>query len=346
MNEQPSQAAALQAFLEQNPAILEDAAGPVTIHRAIPGAYLDRLKARSRLFCQQTDKPIADELLRQGHEVNLLPAGPCRLAVVLATKHREEVLYHLALACESLTEGGRLLLSAANTLGAGSLERRCAELMGPVESFSKHKCRVIQAVKHGAALNASLLQTWKTGGELRLNPETGLFTRPGLFSWKQPDAGSVWLAEFLPADLAGRGADLGAGLGFLSRAALAKSPGITELHLFEAERKALEAARRNLADGSRGCRLHFHWVDVTAGLDIGGLDFVLMNPPFHAGRGALPALGQAFVRAALQTLRPGGRLFLVANRHLPYEAEIQTHGGDIQTSEQAQGFKRIVARRR
>jgi 16S rRNA (guanine1207-N2)-methyltransferase len=239
-----------------------------------------------------------------------------------------------------------MLLAAANTLGAGSLERRCAELMGQVESFSKHKCRVVQAIKRTADLNTGLLRAWKAGGEMRRNPATDLYTRPGLFSWKQPDAGSTWLADFLPADLAGRGADLGAGYGFLSRAALAGSSGITELHLFEAEQKALEAARLNLAEGGRRCAMHFHWADVTTGLDIGGLDFVLMNPPFHAGRGALPALGQAFVRAAMQALRPGGRLFLVANRHLPYEAEIQSHAGDILTSEQARGFKRIVARRR
>jgi len=346
MNEQQSQAAALQAFMERNPSSVEDGQASTVIFRAVPGAYLDRIMTGSRLFCQQTDKSVADELMGQGHELNSMPAGPCRLAIVLATKHREEVLYHLALAGELLPEGGRLLLAAANTLGAGSLERRCAELMGQVDSFSKHKCRVVQAIKRMADVNTGLLEAWKAGGELRRNPDTGLYTRPGLFSWKQPDAGSVWLVDVLPADLAGRGVDLGAGYGFLSRAALARSSGITELHLFEAEQKALEAARLNLAEEAGRRAVQFHWADVTAGLAIGGLDFVLMNPPFHAGRGALPALGQAFVRAAMQALKPGGRLFLVANRHLPYEAEIQNHAGDILISEQARGFKRIVARRR
>jgi 16S rRNA (guanine1207-N2)-methyltransferase len=45
-----------------------------------------------------------------------------------------------------------------------------------------------------------------------------------------------------------------------------------------------------------------------------------MNPPFHEGRAADPALGQAFIEAAAKALRSGGRLFLVANRGLPYEA--------------------------
>jgi 16S rRNA (guanine1207-N2)-methyltransferase len=44
-----------------------------------------------------------------------------------------------------------------------------------------------------------------------------------------------------------------------------------------------------------------------------------MNPPFHAGRAAEPAIGQGMILAACRALKPGGRLYLVANRHLPYE---------------------------
>jgi 16S rRNA (guanine1207-N2)-methyltransferase len=49
------------------------------------------------------------------------------------------------------------------------------------------------------------------------------------------------------------------------------------------------------------------------------LDTVVTNPPFHAGRAADPDLGRAFIAAAAAMLKPGGQLWLVANRHLPYE---------------------------
>jgi 16S rRNA (guanine1207-N2)-methyltransferase len=265
--------------------------------------------------------------------------------VVFATKHKEEVLFHLALGAASLVEGGRLILVAANTLGASSLERRCVELMGPVEHTSKHKCRVIRAVKSAATLDEARLRAWREAGVMRRVAETGLVACPGLFSWKSLDTGSRLLADRLPANLAGRGADLGAGYGFLSREALRRAEGIGELHLFEAECKALRAAERNLADVSGGRVVQFHWSDVTAGLPVTGLDFVLMNPPFHAGRGAVTMLGQAFVREALRALKPGGRLWLVANRHLPYEAEIQAMGGVVAESEQREGYKIIQARK-
>ena len=47
-----------------------------------------------------------------------------------------------------------------------------------------------------------------------------------------------------------------------------------------------------------------------------------MNPPFHTGRAAEPALGQAFIANAARLLKPAGQLWLVANRHLPYETPL------------------------
>ena len=55
----------------------------------------------------------------------------------------------------------------------------------------------------------------------------------------------------------------------------------------------------------------------------------------HNGREADPALGQAFVRAAQRGLAPDGVLWMVANRHLPYQSvltelflTVEDAGGD------------------
>ncbi len=47
-----------------------------------------------------------------------------------------------------------------------------------------------------------------------------------------------------------------------------------------------------------------------------------MNPPFHTGRAVDPSLGRAFVQAAAAMLKPSGQLWMVANRHLPYETTL------------------------
>jgi 16S rRNA (guanine1207-N2)-methyltransferase len=50
---------------------------------------------------------------------------------------------------------------------------------------------------------------------------------------------------------------------------------------------------------------------------------VVMNPPFHTGREGDPELGRAFITAARRCLRPKGTVYMVANRHLPYETTLE-----------------------
>jgi 16S rRNA (guanine1207-N2)-methyltransferase len=142
----------------------------------------------------------------------------------------------------------------------------------------------------------------------------GLVTRPGVFSAEGADAGSALLAAALPARLPGVLADLGAGWGYLSVAALRRD-GVTAIDLIEAEAEALACARRNVTDP----RARFHWVDATRFAPGRRYDGVVCNPPFHRGRRTDPGLGAAFIAAAARMLLPSGVLWVVANRHLPYE---------------------------
>jgi 16S rRNA (guanine1207-N2)-methyltransferase len=143
----------------------------------------------------------------------------------------------------------------------------------------------------------------------------GFQTLPGIFSADGPDRGSILLAAALPQKLAGKVADLGAGWGYLA-AEILKRPGVKRLDLVEAEADALDCARINVTDP----RARFQWADATTWRPDSLLDAVVMNPPFHLGRDADPGLGAAFIRAARRMLAPDGSLWLVANRHLPYDA--------------------------
>ena len=90
----------------------------------------------------------------------------------------------------------------------------------------------------------------------------------------------------------------------------------------------------------------FHWHDVTAGLPA-RCDVIVTNPPFHAqGRADRPDIGRAFIAAAADALQAGGRLWLVANRHLPYEDALGARFASVRTVAQAQGFKVIEAIKR
>lgn len=167
----------------------------------------------------------------------------------------------------------------------------------------------------------------------------GFVTRAGVFSADGPDAGSALLAAHLPP-LAGEGADFGAGWGYLSAAVLAQ-PNVTRLHLVEDDATALDCAALNVTDP----RASLHWADVTTWRPPRLLNFVMMNPPFHQGRAAEPALGRAFIMAAVAALSPAGRLVLVANRHLPYEDTLTERFTEVSELAGDARFKCILASR-
>jgi 16S rRNA (guanine1207-N2)-methyltransferase len=70
-----------------------------------------------------------------------------------------------------------------------------------------------------------------------------------------------------------------------------------------------------------------------------------MNPPFHDGGVEDQALGRTFIRRAAEALRPGGTCWLVANRHLPYEAELKAHFRRVAPIVEAEGYKIYEAQR-
>ena len=341
---------ALDVFLTRSQCLEGLNRGRAMAFRPVMGAAIERINRFFDLTIHQGDRSLAAPFLHAGLDpLGLLPPeGSCVIAMVFGTKHREELLSHLALASDCLVEGGLLLVTVANELGADSMERRIKEALGSCEAFSKQKCRVLSVLKNSSARSDGLLASWRSLGQLRPLGETGLFSGPGIFSWKSPDPGSCLLAEFFPRDLEGRGADLGAGYGFLTQALIRRNPGVKAVSLIEVEKKAIEAARLGqLADAPKAewPSLLFDWRDVTQGTGLKNLDFVVTNPPFHQGRGASTRLGQRFIEEGLRALRPGGRFLMVANCQLPYEETLARAGGEVIRAEAKAGFKLLEARR-
>jgi 16S rRNA (guanine1207-N2)-methyltransferase len=240
-----------------------------------------------------------------------LEGGSFQLGQIVLTKHKEENFANIARGWALLGEGGTLICSGANDDGAASLEKQVGKIFGLAGSLSKYHCRVFWLTRG----NRPPPDYWI--GLTRLQPVNNgsWLSQPGIFSWDRIDDGSALLADHLPADLAGHVADFGCGWGYLGREILARAPQVTAIAMIDAEHRALEAARANVAD----LRATFHWLDLATEVAPATYDAVVCNPPFHAGRAAEPALGQNVIVAAARALKPGGRLFVVANRGLPYE---------------------------
>ena len=176
-------------------------------------------------------------------------------------------------------------------------------------------------------------------GGPRLLDEFGFWSQPGIFSWNRVDTGTALLLGALPL-LSGIGADLGCGNGILAHGILASSD-VERLHLVDIDRRAIEAARRNVDDR----RAHFAWASIRSNLPFEKLDFVVTNPPFHVAGSEDKRLGAVFIERAADLLRTGGTFWMVANRHLPYEKVLKTSFRRVAAETEGHGFKVFSAQK-
>jgi 16S rRNA (guanine1207-N2)-methyltransferase len=297
---------------------------------------------------EQGFHPAADALLAAGIPVEPEHGtGEFDLVLVLPPRQRQESRALLGRAWQRLAPGGVLVAAQRNDEGARSLQADVTLLFGTAQAASKHHCRVVVARRDAEAPAtdaAALAAAWLADDAPRAVGPAALLSRPGVFAWDHVDPGSALLIENLPSDLAGRAADLGAGIGVLSLALLSRCPGIASLDLYEAEARALALARANVDARDPDIPVGYHWHDVTRGLPA-RYDTIVSNPPFHVGREPDPGLGQAFIAAAAAALAPGGRLWLVANRQLPYEAALGAGFASVRCVVARDGYKIIEARR-
>lgn len=312
--------------------------GRITVLRAEPGAFLHLLPA-DRLACEQTFRPLHDALVAEDRPVALKVDGETSAVIVMLTRSRAETLGNVARGLAMLPPGGLLVVSGAKTEGVDGVARLLAAAIPLEGTYVKAHGRVAW-LRRPPAL-PPVVADWEVAARPSTNAD-GFVTAPGMFSPDHADPGSRQLAAALAGRLSGRVADLGAGWGWLAQAALASNPGIVELDLHEAEGLALDAARTNVTDP----RARFHWTDV-ARLAGGGpaCDWVIANPPFHQGRAADPALGAVFIAAAARILKPAGRLLMVANRQLPYEAALTAAFRHWEKLEEHGGYKLFRAER-
>ena len=282
--------------------------GPIVVYRPRIGDDLSGLSV-ARVQVATGFRPDADWFAARGHRVAEGP--PYAAAVVCLPRARDAARALIRRAMAEVTPGGPVAVDGQKTDGIDSLLKDCRAMglavTGPL-SKAHGKIFVLQAGEDLTEWDAQPRQI-----------DGGFQTVPGVFSADGPDRGSQLLAQALPDKLGARVIDLGAGWGYLSRGILARAS-VAELDVVEAEQDALECARANVDDP----RARFHWADARMFKPARPAHSVVMNPPFHAGRDADPELGLAFLRAAAGMLVPDGTLWLVANRHLPYQQPLTT----------------------
>ncbi|MDK3016980.1 class I SAM-dependent methyltransferase [Pseudodonghicola flavimaris] len=282
--------------------------GPIAVLHPRADADLAPLTlARVRIV--QPFRPDHDALAAAGWTTGWqLPEG-MRFAAVVVMLPRAKRQAQALIAEAAARSDGLVIVDGSKTDGVDSLWRALRKRLSVVGGLSKAHGRIFWF-----AADAAALADWQAPDRQQVE---GFTTAPGVFSADGIDPASRLLVDHLPAHLGAHVADLGAGWGYLS-AHLLQDARLETLDLVEADRIALTCAEANISDP----RVRFHWADARRFHADRPLDAVVMNPPFHTERSADPGLGQAFIAAAARLLSPRGQLWMVANRHLPYEAAL------------------------
>ena len=255
--------------------------------------------------------------------------------VVYAPPGTVERRYALAHGLRAVKVGGELIAMAPKDKGGLRLRGELGAFGCEVTESARRHHRIVTT---RAPTNPVGVREAIAAGGPQLAPRLGLWSQPGVFSWDRLDPGTGLLLETL-TPMAGKGADLGCGIGLIG-CELLKLAEVTSLLLIDIDARAVAAARRNIEDP----RASFEHGDVRRHAQA-DLDFVVMNPPFHDAGHEDRALGQAFIAAAATRLKSGGVCRMVANVGLPYEAVLQACFSKVTLVTQAHGYKVHEARR-
>jgi 16S rRNA (guanine1207-N2)-methyltransferase len=282
-----------------------------------------------KLVAYQTFFPVVDQLEKAGVKcVQSISQVKFNLAIISIPKSKKLAKHLIYLATKVVPEG-LIVVDGNKSNGINSIIRDLEKKMKVTNVISK---------AHGKTAWFETPADLEVYKDIPIKIEDGFETQAGVFSSDGVDPASKLLIQLLPRDLTGVGADLGGGWGYLSAKAL-ETNSIRELHFIEADFTAINLAKNNLNDN----RVKFYWCDALKWKAPKLLDFIIMNPPFHHLGRAMPTLGVDFIKVASRNLKKSGILWLVANRHLPYEDAIQRHFSSFSELSGSKKFKVIRA---
>ena len=190
-----------------------------------------------------------------------LRAGRCRrsttlfpLVLVLPPRQRDEARALLARAIARAAPGGRVLACMPNNEGAKSGEGDLARLAGPLQTLSKNHCRVFWTAPLHGAVDPALAAQWRAAGCAAADRSTAASSAAPACS---PGTASTRPRRCSPRTCRPTCAATAPTSARASAISPAKcwraARGVTALDLYEAEARALDLARGNLA-GVRGAR--------------------------------------------------------------------------------------------
>lgn len=258
---------------------------------------------------------------------------------------RQKALLAMLLDCAAslLTKDGVLWLAGENKAGIKSADKLLKLYFGRIIKLDNARhCSLFAA---GARLNLTAFNPLGYRQQWLLDcagSSMHVYSYPGVFAHGRLDEGTALLLDALASmDLQGDVLDFACGAGLIG-ACIAARHADTRVTLLDTNALALKACKETLeANHLKGSVLAS---DGLSGIGA-SFDLVVSNPPIHAGVRTDNHLGMRLLESVRERIRPGGKLIMVANVHLPYESWLLKHFKRYSELAATENFKVIMAKK-
>jgi len=248
-------------------------------------------------------------------------------------KAKAEAEYLLAMLLAKLGTGTEVVVVGENRSGVKSIEKMFKPYGKVIKHDSARRCSFYwgECVNQPDTFEQS---DWFKTYTLNVNEHSfTVKSLPGVFSHGQFDVGSQLLIDNLPP-LKGKVLDFGCGAGVIGSVLGMLNPDI-ELKMCDISALAIESSRKTLeVNGVTG---EVFASDVYSDTHK-GYDFIISNPPFHAGLDTSYSATETLLKEAPEHLSSAGQLYIVANSFLKYPPIIEAEFGHCNTVSKTNKF--------
>jgi 16S rRNA (guanine1207-N2)-methyltransferase len=173
-----------------------------------------------------------------------------------------------------------------------------------------------------------------------------IINHAAVFSRDSLDIGTRFLLQHLPAGEQYRKIiDLGCGNGVVGLMAAVKNPSAEVLFTDESFMAVASAEANFRAAFQDERQAEFVVTDCLSGVTANSYDLILNNPPFHQQNAVGDFIAVQMFKEARNTLKKGGELWVIGNRHLGYHLRLKKLFGNCETVAGNKKFVILKARK-
>ncbi|GIC76183.1 16S rRNA (guanine(1207)-N(2))-methyltransferase RsmC [Moritella sp. F3] len=247
-----------------------------------------------------------------------------QVALIYMSKSKAEVEYLLANITEHLEDGAMIFMVGENNAGIRSANKFFApygDICNKLDAARRSSLFVTELNKPVAKF---VQDDWVTTFPISVNGvDLTVCTLPGVFSHGKLDTGSNILLNNLHKKPSGRVLDLGCGAGIIG-SYIAKRFPESKVEMTDVSALAVKSSQLTLAANELAGQAYLS--DVYSDVE-GTFDYIISNPPFHAGLKTHYASTETFLKEANGYINTRGHLVLVANSFLKYPEIIEAAFG-------------------